>query len=117
MRRALRVNAWSSFVLSLILLAANVCAPFRTSTVGRTFLDGQCRDFAAGTWLRVRAITHADVAHGFRAVVGVSGADPDALDPEASAHPYPATPIRPSLALAVRQARLPAERPSCPLRC
>ena len=117
MRGPLFVNAWSSLVLSLIVLSANIGAPFRTSAVGRTFLDCQCRDLAAGRQVQVRAIPHADVAHGFRAVVGISGEGPDAIDADASCCPYPATLLHRSLAFPVRQARLLAVRPVCPLRC
>src|SRR4051812_28421271 len=83
-------NAWSSFVLALILLAANVGAPFRTCALGRTFLDGRSHQVAVGPRIWVRAIAQADVAHGFRAVVGISGDDTDAIDADASSRPYPA---------------------------
>jgi hypothetical protein len=117
MCRRFPINGWSGFVLSLILLAANVGAPFRTSTLGRTFLDVECVDPTPGAQVRVRAITHAEVALGFRAVVGISGGGPDAMACKASPRPDPAILLLARPALAFRQARPPAERPACPLRC
>ena len=114
-----RVNGWSSLALSLILVAANVGAPFRTSMLGRTFLDAQRHNFAASTRFVARATAHADVAHGFRAVVGLSdgGDGADAIDSGANSRPEPPLLLHPHLAFAFRQARLHAALPVCPLRC
>jgi hypothetical protein len=116
MRGLFRLNAWSTLVLSLVLLAANVGAPFRTS-LGRTFLDGPSQDFAASGRLRVRVITGAGITCGFRAVVGISGGSPDAPDSAAGSRPYPAFSLRLAAAFSPRQPHPPAVRPVCPLRC
>jgi hypothetical protein len=117
MHEQLRFNIWSSLVLSLILFATNVGAPFRTA-LGRTFLDGPSQQaFPESPVVRVRAIPSAGVASGFRVVVGLSGDDTDALDSETGTRPYPALLPRPAAASPPRQASPPAARPVRPLRC
>jgi hypothetical protein len=106
----------SHSLLSLVLLVANVGAPFRTCDLGRAFL-AQASQTAAhvAPIVRVRAVSAAGVTHGFRAVVGLTKGGPDGAVPGARLHPCA---LRPSAdRLATRHLGLPVFRPNPPLRC
>jgi hypothetical protein len=72
MRSLVRVEFWSHAVLSLVVLTANVGAPFRTSALVRTFLGVPPHDATANAVIRVRVISSTAASLGFRAVVGVA---------------------------------------------
>jgi hypothetical protein len=74
------------FVLSLLVLVANVVAPFRTSA-GRALVDLYGRPLVSHAALRVRPHFQTVPSHCFRAVVGIArGQSVDAL-----AAPIPAS--------------------------
>src|SRR5436309_1142072 len=53
MRGRLRYKLWSSSLLSLLLIAANVGASFRTSALGRSLLPSPCRHAPTRSPVRV----------------------------------------------------------------
>ncbi|MHC5544597.1 hypothetical protein ACYOEI_40720, partial [Singulisphaera rosea] len=73
MRRPYRTTIGCRLILSLVLLTANVGAPFRTSTLGRAFLDDMRQQHVATrSIVRVRAISPPGASVGHRVVVGLS---------------------------------------------
>jgi hypothetical protein len=60
-------------LLSLLLLAASVGAPFRTNTSRRTVLFASHLGPARSAAVRVPALTDGGIFRGFRAIVGVAG--------------------------------------------
>ncbi len=70
------LHFWPRLALALILLAANVCAPFRTS-LGRLLLDGVGHDIANHSVVRVRVVSPSGASCGFRAVVGFGRGEPE----------------------------------------
>ncbi len=85
MQETLLPLSFSRILLSLILLTANIGAPFLTSDVGRAFLDNLGQHVPAHSVARVRVVAHAGSTHGFRAVVGLAkGESPEALGPNVS---------------------------------
>ena len=101
--------------LSLILLIANVAAPFRTAA-GRSFLDFMDQHHAPASLCRVWAGSDAPSSHCFRAVVGLNRGEP-AEAPLSLTHVLAAIPKSspvPWADLAVESA-FPLLRP--PLRC
>ena len=72
MRGSRGLNAWCSALLSLILLVANILAPFRTSTLGRAFLESVCQTVSDDSVDRVRPVTPVATSVGHRAVVGLA---------------------------------------------
>ncbi len=72
-----RAILWSHSVLSLLLLAANVGAPFNSVNEGRVFLGSVTRTSQAQPVIRVRVVTSSGVSQGYRAVVGFAKAGPD----------------------------------------
>lgn len=117
MSRRLRPGFWSRTVLSLLLLAANVDAPFCASGLVRTPLGRLGRDHASRSAVRIRVVSPIGASHGFRAVVGVSG-DPGEGGARASRLAFPACPLDPHHSPPARGQvrRLPAP-PHPRLRC
>jgi hypothetical protein len=62
-------------LLSLLLLAAGVGAPFRTHMSRRTVLFASHRGPARSAIVRVVALTDGGISRGFRAVVGIAGGE------------------------------------------
>jgi hypothetical protein len=113
----LRFTFWSRCVLSLLLLAANIGAPFRMATTGRVLLESLRQNPATGLVVRVRSVSPSGVSQGFRAVVGLATGDPDEADPGANSHVFSA--FLPSLTdpLPHRPGAGPIARPNPFLRC
>lgn len=77
MRGLVRPGAWFRSVLSAVLLAANVAAPFRTEDATPLVLEGFHRHAARAPVARVRFVAQSDAAEGFRAVVGLARSERD----------------------------------------
>jgi hypothetical protein len=104
-------------VFSLILLTANVAAPFRTAALGRVLLTDQSPTVVTRAVVRVRVVTPAGSSQGFRSVVGLAKGGPDKSGPEANPHPLSSfLPVSPETSRR-RPADLPFARPNPPLRC
>lgn len=117
MRRLPRIDLWSQSLLSLIVLTANIGAPFRTSAGGRAFLENLSRHAATCSVIRVRTTSPVGASHGFRAVVGFAKGGPDGPDPERASRPSaPFLQCR-TVLQAGRPFDRPIARPSPPLRC
>ena len=103
MRMPGRPGAWFRLVLSLVLLAANVAAPFRSGKLDRVMLNGPWRHVATSPVVRVRVMAQVAASQGFRAVVGfVSGGRDEASGASgprsalfASVHHVPTYPVPP----------------------
>ena len=117
MRGSLRNNSWSRYVLSLILLATNIGAPFRTSTLGRVFLQNSGWNAATSTVVRVRVVPPVGSSQGFRVVVGLSGNDPDRADSAANARAFSDVLLSLTDAFPSRHGDRPVVRPHPFLRC
>lgn len=79
MRGLVRPGAWFRSVLSAVLLAANVAAPFRAEDVDPLVLSGFGfhRHAATAPMSRVRFVAQDDATEGFRAVVGLARSERD----------------------------------------
>ena len=117
MRGPHQATLWHNSLLSLVLLAANVGAPFRSADLVRHFLASPLRTASAAPIVRVRAVSSAGVTQGFRAVVGVAKGGPDAAAPGARLHPSAALWRSLSDVLPARQVGPPVARQNPPLRC
>jgi hypothetical protein len=107
---------WPRLVLALILLASNVCAPFRT-TLGRAVLDSLRHDVAARSVVRVRVISPTGASQGFRALVGVGRGKPEGSARAQRTHvQFVITPVSPSQSYQ-GTADLSVVRPHPFLRC
>jgi hypothetical protein len=114
---SLRNTFWSRCILSLILLAANVGAPFRTSALGRVFLESQRPNPAAGSMVRVRAVSPGGASQGYRAVVGLARGGSDKSDSGANSRAFSGF-LRSSIeTLPHRHDDRPIARPHPILRC
>ena len=103
-------------ILAVIVLTANVGAPFSTSRLGRVFLRSAVKHAAAQSVVRVRVVAQVGSLQGFRAVVGCSGGEPGKIEPGSSNRVLPAhSPHR--LSLQPRLIGFTASRPNPPLRC
>jgi hypothetical protein len=117
---SLRLGFWPRCVLSLILLTANIGAPFRTSGLGRIFPENLRQNLATCfvVGVRVRVVSPSGSALGFRAVVGLArGGGPDEKGTSASPRSFSdillsLTHPRPS-----RPGDRPVARPHPFLRC
>jgi hypothetical protein len=78
---------WGCLGLALILLSANVRAPFRTP-LGRLLLSGVNHDVATRSVVRVRVVSPSGASCGFRVVVGLSrgGSEGDVSAPRPRVH-------------------------------
>jgi len=104
------------FILAVIVLTANVGAPFSTSKLGRVFLRSAVKHAAAQSVVRVRVVAQVGSLQGFRAVVGCSGGGPGKVGPGSSDRGLPARfPHR--FSLQPRLIGFAASRPNPPLRC
>jgi hypothetical protein len=65
------------FLLSLIVLIANIAAPIYTHN-GRTLLEAGNRAIATQSMARVRVVAHAGTIQGFRAPVGLAKGETEA---------------------------------------
>ena len=103
-------------ILSLIVLIANVAAPFRTPN-GRALIACPRQSDTTRSVSRVRVVSHAGTLHGFRAVVGCArgGSGETALAPEA--RPFPVILPSSSAKSQDRLLDLASALPRPPLRC
>lgn len=112
-----RINFWSPCILSLILLAANIGAPFRTSAWGRVFLESLRQKAAAHSVVRVRTVSPSRASQGFQAVVGLARGGPDEADSGARPHACPVLLPSPTETLSHLPRARPIARPHPVLRC
>jgi len=117
MRGSHPARLWSRSVLSLVLLVANVGAPFHMSDMGRLLLASLPQPAYAAPVVRVRAVTTAGVTHGFCAVIGLIKCGPGRAEPGASPNLSLALRTSPAHVLSGRHVDRPASRPHIPLRC
>ena len=117
MRGPHQATLWHHSLLSLVLLAANVGAPFRSSDLARHLLASLPPTASAPSIVRVRAVTPAGVTSGFRAVVGLAKGGPDEAAPGVCLHPSSARRRPPTDALPARHVGPPTARQNPPLRC
>ena len=110
-------NAWSYALLSLILLVANILAPFRTSSLGRMFLETLSHNVANDSVVRVRAVTSVATSVGHRAVVGLARGGRDVADAGTRSNAFLTFLPTPTDASPCQQAARPGTRPTPPLRC
>ena len=117
MRGSHQVTPWTGSLLSLVLLVANVGAPFRVSDLGRTLLGSVPQNACAGPIVRVRVVSASGLTHGFRAIIGLARGGPDNEEPAASPHPSLALRSSPAAILPARPVDRALSRPQPPLRC
>lgn len=72
MRGGFWSKAWFRPLFTLVLLTANVAAPFRTDSLVRVILSGPWQRVGSAPVVRVRAVTPGGLFQGFRAVVGLT---------------------------------------------
>jgi hypothetical protein len=117
MRGQLPIHFCFRSVFSLILLTANVAAPFRTAALGRVLLTEHSPIVATRPVVRVRVVTPSGSSQGFRSVVGLAKGGPDESGPKANALAFSSfLPVSPEMSRP-RPADLPDARPNPPLRC
>jgi hypothetical protein len=80
MRGRSNYDFWHRLALALIVLAANVCAPFRT-TLGRQLLDGVRHNVGTRSVVRVRVVSPSGASQGFRVVTGLGRGNPEGSAP------------------------------------
>src|SRR3954454_22118547 len=76
MRRPLESHLWFRAAVAVVVLTANVSAPFSSSGLVRTLLTGPGRHADTSPVHRVRVTTQCGATHGFRAVAAFSGSGP-----------------------------------------
>jgi hypothetical protein len=117
MRVSLGIHLWFRVAFAVILLIANIGAPFRSATSGRVFLERLRPSNHTQAVIRVRAISPSGLTQGYRAPVGLARGGSNACTMTmdrlelAEFVPSPATP--PSDGVADRS----IGRRSPPLRC
>lgn len=117
MHGSLSITPWHKISFSLILLVANVLAPFRTASLGRAFLESLTHTAANHSMVRVRAVTSFATSFGHRAVIGLARGGPDVAETVTRSSTYLAFLETSTHALpCLRPARVNA-RPIPPLRC
>lgn len=112
----MRSDHWSQTVVALLLLAANIDAPFR-SAQGRTLLYGTGGQVATSAVGRARGLAPVGGVGGYRAVVGLGKGAPGEAKPGARSATPPHFLPSPAGPLACRPADRPVVRPYSPLRC
>lgn len=103
-------------VLSLIVLIANVAAPFRTPT-GRSLLRCPRQSDTTRSVARVRVVSHAGAFQGFRAVVGFAKGNSGKTATAADIRPFPIIPPSSTVKIPDRLMDLTGTTPQPPLRC
>jgi hypothetical protein len=111
------INRWARSVLSLILLTANVGAPFSSSDLSRSLLASLPRNVAPSPVVRVRTLSPSATSHGFRAVVGLSMGGPDDAHRGPISPTFSALPPSPTVIRADRHGHPAGTPPHTPLRC
>ena len=103
-------------ILAVMVLTANVGAPFSTSKLGRFFLRSAANHSAVHSVVRVRVVAQVGSLQGFRAVVGCCGGEPGKIQPGSSNRVLPA---RFSQCLSLQSCHIgfTASPPNPPLRC
>lgn len=103
-------------IVSLIVLIANVAAPFRTPT-GRSLLRCPRQSDTTRSVARVRVVSHAGAFHGFRAVVGFAKGDSGETPPTPDARLFPIILPSSTVKSQDRLLNLTSTLPLPPLRC
>jgi hypothetical protein len=103
-------------ILSLIVLFANVAAPFRTPT-GRALLRCPRQSDTTRSVARVRVVSHAGAFQGFRAVVGFAKGNPGEAHPSRDSQPRPMIVPSSTFNSQNRLLNLASNLPRPPLRC
>jgi hypothetical protein len=106
----------SRLILAVIVLAANVGAPFSTSRLVRVFLGSAVKNATAQSVVRVRVVAQVGSLQGFRAVVGCSGGEPGKIEPGSNNRSLPALSSHRHF-LQSPPFGFTASRPNPPLRC
>ena len=115
MRAQVGIHHPGRYLLSLIILIANIAAPFRTPA-GRAVLDIRGQHRAPQSVARVRA--HSQIgSHGFRALVGLPRAESGEALSAPSAPLFWAVPTCPRVACRGTQPEPSSARLRPPLRC
>ena len=117
MRGLRRLDIWCRALLALILLVANILAPFRTSSLGRAFLESVCQAVSDHSVVRAPAATPGVMSVGHRAVVGVAREGGGVAESGARSNASPAFLPFPADAFPCRQAARPGLCPTPRLRC
>lgn len=113
-----RSQSWIRSLLALIVITANVGAPFRTSAFGRAFLGDLSRSAASHSpVVRVRAISHLGAALGHRAPVGLGKGGADRPHLRAGEGVLSSFLPRSTAASPRQRHERPIPRPNPPLRC
>lgn len=117
MRGSRLLNTWCRAFLSLILLVANVFAPFRTSSFGRAFLESLPQNVANHPLIRVRALTTVATSVGHRAVVGLARRGQDGARSGTRSNAFSAFLPAPTDTLPCPRSARQGMRLTPPLRC
>ena len=102
--------------LALILLIANVAAPFRSPT-GRSLLRCPRQSDMTRSVARVRLVSHAGAFQGFRALVGFAKGNSGEATPTPSAQPFLFLPPSSTVVSQIRLFDLTTAMALPPLRC
>ena len=71
MRGPFSFHLWTRVVFSLILLVANISAPFRRFDASQALANKLPQKVANSPVVRIRAVTPVGASQGFRVVVGI----------------------------------------------
>jgi hypothetical protein len=116
MRRRLRSHSSLGSVLAIVVLVANIGAPFSTCDNGRVFVESLGRNLAHRSLARVVVATQGGSPVGFRAVVGLDSGRIGEV-PESSSVPPPSTLSPPTKHASTGLVDFAVARPTPPLRC
>ena len=108
---------WCHALLTMLMLVGNVLAPFRTSSLGRPFLESLSHHSARHSVIGVRTLTSISTSLGHRAVTGLASGGSDHSEIAKSAGAFSSFPRTPIDALSLPRAARPDTRPTPPLRC
>ncbi len=108
--------SWSPTILSLIVLTANIGAPFHSSATGLAFPINQRQNAATSPVIRARAIAPPGASDEFSAVIGIARGGPEPSDPGSERLAFSAFPSSTDTLLR-RYGASPVVWLSPPLRC
>jgi len=108
---------WYPTVLSLIVLMANIGAPFHSSATGLAFPINQRQNAATSPVIRARAIAPSGASDEFPALIGLAKGGPDPSDPGSEAPALSAFLPSSTDTLLRRHGASPLVWLSPPLRC
>ncbi len=114
---AFRRAGYSRSILALIIIIANVGAPFRWSAFGRVLLSDLSQPVATHSVVRIRALSQAPSVVGHRAVVGLRKGGPAVVSPLSTLSSPSAYLAGSTLRFARSSGERLVVRPNPPLRC